>query len=191
MGYKLEGIWDGGLAVDLHTISSIPCGQNEFGHTIFDTTRTRLGELVHLCKYKGDMKLSPKIAELVDERVGNIRDFDFLIPAPPSNSARASQPVMLIATELSRITGVPILQDIFLVKPHEQLKSVNANDLRLQILRQSITLVKSPDIAGKKILLFDDVYRSGSTLTVLCELLRPLAPAKICVLTATKTRSHR
>jgi competence protein ComFC len=191
MGQKLEGVWDGGLAVDLHTISSIPCGQNEFGHTIFDTKRTPLGELVHQCKYKGDKHLATAIAEQITSRVGNINEFDFLLPAPPSNLVRPFQPVLLIIAELSKATGVPVLHDVFAVKPHTQLKSVSTNEERLQVLRQSLSLAQSPNIAGKKILLFDDLYRSGSTLTVLCELLRPLAPAKICVLTATKTRSRR
>lgn len=191
MGQKLEGIWDGGLAVDLHTISSIPCGQNEFGHTIFDTKRTPLGELVHLCKYKGDRNLATSIARQITARVGNIAEFDYLLPAPPSNLVRPFQPVLVIVEELSKLTGVPVLHHVFAVKPHAQLKSVTTNEERLQILRQSISLAQTPAITDKKILLFDDLYRSGSTLTVLCELLRPLTPAKICVLTATKTRSYR
>lgn len=182
MGEKLNGVWDVGWAVDLHTNM-----QPQFA-----PERTPLGELVYQCKYKGKRQLAPEIAKQIITRVPSVVRFDYLIPAPPSNSARQFQPVFLIVDELSRITGVPVLHDLFAVSPHAQIKSVSATE-RLDILRQNISLAQKPKIKTKKVLLFDDIYETGSTLTVLCELLRPLAPIKICVLTATKTktRSHQ
>ena len=34
---KIEGRWNSGVALDLHTTSSTPIGYNEFGYMQFDT----------------------------------------------------------------------------------------------------------------------------------------------------------
>lgn len=34
---KIEGSWEKGYAFDIHTISSVFTGDNEFGHPTFDT----------------------------------------------------------------------------------------------------------------------------------------------------------
>lgn len=39
---EIEGNWQSGVALDLHTTSSTPVGYNEAGHMQFDTVRPRL-----------------------------------------------------------------------------------------------------------------------------------------------------
>ena len=51
---KIAGRWIEGVALDLHTISSIYVGVNEHGRDMFDTKRSELGELLVRLKYKGD-----------------------------------------------------------------------------------------------------------------------------------------
>lgn len=50
---KLIGEWDEGYALDRYTISSIPLGEDVYGHMQFETRRSELGELVYGLKYKG------------------------------------------------------------------------------------------------------------------------------------------
>ena len=45
------------------------------------------------------------------------------------------------------------------------------------------------DISGKNVLLLDDLYRSGATLTVATEVLLEAGAKSVVVLTLTKTRS--
>ena len=41
---KVFGNWFEGYTLDLHTISSIFLGYDEYGHEVFDTKRSDLGE---------------------------------------------------------------------------------------------------------------------------------------------------
>ena len=73
-----------------------------------------------------------------------------------------------------------------------QLKNVEDADERQKLLRESMSLSGDHDVSGKKILLIDDLYRSGATLSVATELLIEQGGAgSVSVLTMTKTRSRR
>jgi competence protein ComFC len=39
---QIMGKWRQGFALDIHTVSSVPIGYNEFGHMQFDTKRSEL-----------------------------------------------------------------------------------------------------------------------------------------------------
>jgi predicted amidophosphoribosyltransferase len=55
-----------------------------------------------------------------------------------------------------------------------------------------MTLTQKTDLSEKKILLIDDLFDTGSTLSVATEVLYAAGNAKtVCVLTLTKTRSNR
>lgn len=51
---KLPGNWFEGFALDLHTISSEFLGYDEYGHEVFDTKRSEMGELLYRLKYGSD-----------------------------------------------------------------------------------------------------------------------------------------
>jgi hypothetical protein len=50
----LRGPWAAGFALDVHTTGSTFLGHNEYGHPVFDTGRSPIGELVYRLKYRGD-----------------------------------------------------------------------------------------------------------------------------------------
>jgi hypothetical protein len=50
----LRGPWDGGFALDWHTLSSTYIGDNPFGHPMFDTKRPPVGQLLFQLKYRND-----------------------------------------------------------------------------------------------------------------------------------------
>ena len=47
---KVDGNWDKGLAFDVHTLSSTYLGPDEYGHDLWDTTRTEMGQLIYSLK---------------------------------------------------------------------------------------------------------------------------------------------
>ncbi|WP_353220074.1 hypothetical protein [Salinisphaera sp. S4-8] len=67
MSIKLEGNWNKGLAFDVHTLSSTYLGPNEFGHDQWESTRSEIGELLYLLKYRADASSIPKIVNLLDK----------------------------------------------------------------------------------------------------------------------------
>ncbi|MCY4149280.1 MAG: hypothetical protein OXF73_08060 [Gammaproteobacteria bacterium] len=90
---RISGKWKTGYALDHHTVSSIYLGVNEFGHEIFDTKRSALGELLYRMKYKEDCSAATGIIEAAVTVLRRSRNkFDVLVPVPPSEDRRL-QPV--------------------------------------------------------------------------------------------------
>ena len=49
---RLVGAWTEGYALDHHILSSTYMGEDVYGHPLFDTTRTKLGEMLFQFKYR-------------------------------------------------------------------------------------------------------------------------------------------
>ena len=192
MAITLEGNWKTGKAYDLHTVSSTHLGTDEFGHDRFENTRSKMGELLYQLKYKCDKTKVDEIVTLLDDIKG-IENFDFIVPIPPTNKNRPIKPVELIATALGKKRGVKVIADALKNDGSEELKSITDPVARNELLQEAIKLKgDESQFKGKKLLLVDDLYRSGSTLRVATDLLYKKGKAtQVSVLTMTKTRSNR
>ena len=177
--------------MDVHTTGSTFLGYNGYGHPQFDTGRSPLGELVYRLKYRGD---KDALREIVD----TVADFllwtwklraDILVPFPPSNTSRRNQPVMEVAVSLSERCGIPLCDScITKVKNTAQLKDVFELAKRTELLQDAFAVDRAKT-AGKRILLFDDLYRSGATAGTISRLLASEGGAKaVYLLTLTQTR---
>ncbi|MEY3788788.1 MAG: hypothetical protein RIQ94_940 [Pseudomonadota bacterium] len=192
MIYKLDGNWKAGVAYDLHTLSSEYLGQDEYGHDRYNNTRSEMGEFVYQLKYQHDETVVGKIVDLLQD-INGLKTIEVIIPIPPSNKNRISQPVFSIASELGKRLKILVYLD-FLAKTNkaEELKGIEEQEKRIGILEKTMFIENNYDLADKKILLIDDLYRSGSTLKVATNLLYNKTKAKdVYVLTMTKTRSNR
>lgn len=189
MVISLEGNWRVGKAYDLHTTSSTYLGVNELGHDKFDTTRSEMGELVYQLKYRGDKDAVSKIVDLLDG-IGGIENFDCIVPIPATKK-RPYQPVELIALALGEQRGVGVLNDLLTNEGDEELKGVTDPVARDEMLEKALSLSGPERVAGKKVILVDDLYRSGATLRIATDLLYREGKAEaVSVLTMTKTRSN-
>ncbi|HVH75366.1 MAG TPA: phosphoribosyltransferase family protein [Stellaceae bacterium] len=187
---QIIGKWREGYALDVHTVSSIPIGHNEFGHMQFETTRSAVGELLFRLKNRGDRKV---VDELADTAVTFLQQWnpgiDIIVPVPASN-ARTVQPVALVATAISARVGVPLEDCITKTRKERQLKNVFDLDERLKIL-DGLHAVNAAKIAGRRVLLFDDLYRSGATMNSVTALLLKQRAEEVFALAITRTRSFR
>ncbi|GAB2179497.1 ComF family protein [Dongia sp. agr-C8] len=192
MAITLEGNWHSGKAFDLHTVSSTHLGTDEFGHDRFENTRSEMGELVYQLKYKHDQSTVSRIVKLLDQ-IGNIEGFDFLVPIPATNKNRPIKPVELITVALGKRRGVPVVCDCLQNSGNEELKGITDPVARNELLEAAFKLnPMGAKFQGKKILLVDDLYRSGATLHVATDLFYERGKAgRVSVLTMTKTRSNR
>ena len=86
-------------------------GHNAFGHPVFATVRSPLGELLHRLKNRGDESVIP---EIVDTVIAFLKTWglrlDALVPVPPSNVTRKHQPVIAVAKVLSDVLGVALCE---------------------------------------------------------------------------------
>ena len=184
---EIQGYWRKGWALDLHTYSSkrLPGGSfdNEYSNIGFALNRVKYGTEYHRVNY------------LADEAAAFIRSLhvpfvDALLIVPPSEK-RAFQPVQAVAKKISARTGVN-LDERFIRKPieTEPLKGISDPEERRHLLEDSFALGLNKKYRNQDVLLFDDLFRSGSTLNAITDLLYNRGEVKnVYCLTLTKTRS--
>jgi predicted amidophosphoribosyltransferase len=188
---KILGKWRDGYCLDLHTLSSMFLGYDEFGHPRFETLRSEIGELLYRLKNKGDMSVVPEIVDAAEVLLAAWKpNVDLIVPVPPSTQ-RALPPVRIVATEIGKRIGLPVVNCVSRVRDTPQLKNVFGLDERLQLL-EGLHAVDVVAAQGKRILLFDDLYRSGATMNAITsELLETGKAAEVFAMTITKTRSNQ
>jgi predicted amidophosphoribosyltransferase len=185
-----RGPWTDGYALDFHTLQSTFLGHDSYGHPRFDTTRPPVGDLLYRLKYKNDQTA---IAALIEAIMAFWENWNppvqAIVPVPPSNAARKNQPVTAVAMELAKQLGIPLCTAcITKAKRTPELKDVFDYDKRMEALKDAFT-VQPAQTGGKNLLLFDDLYRSGATVSAITELLKSQGKAKaVYLLTLTETR---
>ena len=188
---RIPGRWRDGFVLDYHTTGSTYLGDNEFGHPVFDTKRTELGELLYRLKYRSD---TAAITELVAAAQTFLQSWNpgatLILPVPPSRKARSRQPLLLLAEELGQRLGVPVRPDaVVLVKEIPELKNVYDYDARMRLLADAHR-VDTSVTTGQVVLLFDDLYRSGATMNAITRTLYETGQvADVFALALTRTRS--
>lgn len=188
---RIPGRWREGYVLDYHTLGSTYLGDDEYGHPMFDTKRSDVGELLYRLKYRSD---AAALDELVDTAASFVRSWNpgvtILVPVPPSR-ARSQQPVHMVAEELGRKIGIPVDRNgVVRVKEMPELKNVYAYDERLRLL-EGAHRVEASVVRGQTVLLFDDLYRSGATMNAITAALYDEgAVADVYALALTRTRSR-
>lgn len=191
---ELVGNWANGWALDLHTVKSV-LHVDDHGDEYFDTTRTELGEALYLLKYRGQRYRTKGIAQTAAEfarSVPQLTGIRAIIPVPPSNLVRWFQPVPVLATAIGELLGIQAPLD-YLVKIRQTTTLKDEFDIQRRH-EQLEGAFKAADqrYAGAHVLAFDDMYRSGETLSAVCAtLLNEGRVASVSALTLTKTRSKR
>lgn len=173
-----------------HTLSSELIGHDSLGEPRFgNTKRTELGELIFRLKNRNDKATLGPIAETAAAFVqGWGIEFDALVPVPPSRP-RALQPVIEITRSLSELLRRPMLANVVTkVKETPELKNVFDYSERQRLL-EGVFLVDENAVTGRRLLLVDDLYRSGATAAVVANALVGAGAAAVYFLAMTKTRT--
>ena len=186
---SIRGNWKAGWALDIHTIKSIPLGNGKY-----DTTYTQTGKALNDLKYHNNYS---QIDILANEVIAFLRTsmvtpyINVIIPTPASKN-REIQPVFAIAKKVSQALGIPMdTSYIIKNKSTNELKSIDSPIEREKVLLNAFSL-QDLRYQNKKILLFDDLFRSGSTLKEITKILYYNGEVQnVYVVTLTKTRSKR
>lgn len=188
---KISGAWAEGYVLDLHSTGSTYLGDNQFGYPDFKTHRTEVGELLYRLKYGSNHKV---IGELTDAAESFIRSWKIkitvIVPVPPTRTQRAVQPVTRLAEELGKRLGIPVAKDaIRKLKKFSELKNVYDVNERRRLLEGAFE-VDASKIKKQKVLLLDDLYRSGATMNAITEVLIASGASIVYAFAFTKTRSR-
>jgi predicted amidophosphoribosyltransferase len=174
---KLEGSWDAGYALNKHTLSSDFIGYNEFGHAMFDTTRSEPGEALFQLKYRNDWsQVEPLAAEIKASLLPKFGEIGLIVPMPAS-TPRARQPVDELAKELGKITNTPVFDNIIVKAPapqgSPQLKNLNTRQEKDEALNGRFSIKPSITNEGRwNALLLDDLFDTGATMDAVAKTLK-------------------
>lgn len=188
---RILGKWREGFSLDLHTLSSVFVGYDEFGHSRFDTKRSEIGELLYALKNKADQRTVP---ELVHAAERLLREWNppvqILVPVPPS-TRRAVQPVLVLARAIGERLGMPVVDCVTRTRDIPQLKNIYDLDERAKLL-DGLHAVDESATRGRTVLLFDDLFRSGATMNAITtELYERGKATDVFAFTITRTRSNQ
>lgn len=186
----IKGRWHTGIALDYHTTSSTPTGPNEAGHMQFHTVRPEIAELLYQLKYRGERAAAQGIVTAAVTFLQPHRSkLDRLVPVPPSTH-RIVQPVMILAQGIGAALDLPVADCVTTTQPRRELKSIINPEMRQELVAGRYA-IDCTDITGKKILLFDDLFRSGTTMNAITDLLLQCGATVVRALTITRTRSNQ
>lgn len=115
---------------------------------------------------------------------------DMIIPVPlhPSRlRAREFNQSLLLADQVARHLACPVsATHLFRLLPTDPQTTLSRPE-RLRNLRQAFT-VRNPDaIAGRRLLLIDDVFTTGTTLNECAKALLKAGATSVCALTLART----
>lgn len=182
------GSWTEGYALHIHMLSSTFVGYDQNGHARFDSLRSPIGELLYRLKYQQDQTAIDQLAEAAQCFLETWRPpIDAIVPVPPS-LPRRNQPVIAVAKALAERMHIPLWTScLSKVKKTPQLKDILEYDKRTEALKDAFT-VAPEQTAGKNLLLFDDLYGSGATVSHIAEVLKKQGGAKAVYLLTLTTK---
>ncbi len=107
----------------------------------------------------------------------------FLVPAPSSKEAN-------IRRKFNHVEEMFSLLKMPMIKCIHKTKNVKQSDLHVNQRKQVSKRLKIDDVSlvGKKILIVDDVYTTGSTVKAMIDLVKTKHPKQIKVLVMSKTK---
>jgi len=115
---------------------------------------------------------------------------DLIIPVPPS-TPRAVQPVLLLAVGIGAALGLLVANSVTTTRTPSPLKNIPDATHR-QALLNGLYAVDHTITAHKNILLFDDLFRSRTTMNAITDLLLDAGKANsVRALTITKAQSNQ
>lgn len=129
-------------------------------------------DAVHMLKFGCLIYPADAFALMMSKMLCDV-ETDALVPVPSglqSVEKRGFSPAEVIAKRLSIRLGIPIENALAAALDKTEQKTLSRKS-RLLNARKSFFIVKDAEIMGKRLLLIDDVTTTGSTLSVLAELL--------------------
>ena len=155
-----------------------------------------LRQAIHLLKYERKRVLAKQLTQLMlhhlpDEFSGD--DYDFLIPIPLHRvryRKRGFNQSELLATAVSSVWHVPVQKDVLLrVRNTVALSMLTSQAERIETITGAFDVRSPESVHGKRILLIDDIFTTGTTIDEAIRVLQPAEPSTIDVLVLCRTRA--
>ena len=149
--------------------------------------RDRINQL----KFGAKLYWVPPLAELLEKTVRGDRRItaDYII-AVPLHTRRLRQrgfnQAALIAKALGRRISLPVRFDILSRSEWTEPQTRLSRQERLQNVKNAFLVIRPSEVKGCRILLVDDVYTTGTTLSECSKMLKKAGSAQVHALTVTR-----
>lgn len=150
---------------------------------------SNVGKALHRCKYENGGDFPDWLLRLTLKAFYNYfgkEKFDIILYVPPTESGDL---VKKFAEKISKSLDIPIYHTLKKNKITEPQKIFQTNLLKTENLKNVFTVENAQEIAGKRILLIDDIFDSGATVKEIGKYLSKLGAVKIAPLVIAKTVS--
>lgn len=160
----------------------------ESGESPEDWQYTNVGALLYQAKYSGSAAASNSLASAL---IGHVRSHPGLrtvqsVAAIPSSSSHEWRPDLppIWAKEISDVLSVAL---VGLTRTRAVVTQKQIADLSLRTQNQAGSMRAASTVQGRSVLVIDDVYTGGDTMSEACRALRAAGAARVYGLVATKT----
>ncbi|MBI3356321.1 MAG: ComF family protein [Nitrospirae bacterium] len=149
-----------------------------------------LQNAICLFKYKGKVSLASPLARLMIDRLPPLDSVDLIMPVPLHRQRlreREFNQSLLLADRIGRHLDTPVsFTNLIRIAPSPAQTTLSRRG-RLKNLRGAFSLRHPGSIAGKRILLIDDVFTTGTTVNECAKTLRKAGSGDVIVLTLGRT----
>jgi len=149
-----------------------------------------LQDAIRLFKYHGKVALADALGSLMSAAVPHPLEVDLLMPVPlhPSRlKEREFNQSLLLADHLNRRLRLPLSYGNLIRVRRTEPQTALTRKARLKNLRRAFVVLRPQEVAGKKILLVDDVATTGTTVNECAKALRKAGAADVYVGTLART----
>lgn len=149
-----------------------------------------LREAICSFKYRGKHTLAQPLARLMISAMPQGVDADVIIPVPlhPARlRAREFNQSLLLADHLGRYLALPVSATNLVRTAATDPQTTLSRQERLRNLRNAFEIRRPQDLSGKRILLVDDVFTTGTTLNECAKCLRNAGAGPVFALTLART----
>ena len=146
--------------------------------------------LLHKLKFDGNLNVVPALKKILDEVSGRkeiselLRGINFAVPVPLHQkriSERGFNQTEKIFGEWLMKKNLPLKNLLFRTRPTPKLYKLGKLE-REKILSGAFMAIENVDLRGKKILIVDDIFTTGTTCRECAKILKSLGAEKISVL---------
>ena len=147
----------------------------------------RVQRILHQLKYKGKPELGELLGGLLAarlrEQVSTLKA-DLIIPVPlhkKRQRQRGYNQSACIAEGLGKALGLPVYKDVLLKTKSTSSQTKKSRFGRYENLKSAFSVQKAEAVAGKHVLLIDDVVTTGATLEACASALSAAGMARLSV----------
>ena len=168
----------------------------EFGASILYFTKKGVSQnLIHNLKYRNRQEIGTYLGNLYSPELMKLeifKDIDFIIPVPLHKKRfheRGYNQVTTFCKAIEKNLTIPMLDDVLVKTEHIKSQTDKSKEARVENNKNVFSIENQDIIAGKHILIVDDVFTTGATIEACAKEILKIKNTKISILTIAYSQS--